>query len=231
MLDRSTQWILLPGLDGTGELFSPLIEALDEGAQTTVVRYIAERSFDDYVTTAASALPERGAIVIAESFSGPVALALAARHPTRIRRLALCATFARSPFRFLLRASQFAPMSFFGPNPTQRSVLRHFCFNNEVDEALLDRVVGILRSVPAITIRDRLNALASIDVRSLLHEICVPTLYLTASRDRIVSARLSNEVTNAVANTDKVTIEGPHLLLQARPHQCAAALKQFVSKL
>ena len=74
-------------------------------------------------------------------------------------------------------------------------------------------------------------ALAGIDLRSLLHEIRVPTLHITASLDRIVSARLSNEVTNGLANSYGKTIEGPHLLLQARPKQCAAAITQFVRQL
>lgn len=72
--------ILMPGFDGTGELFSPLIAALSPHHRPTVIRYRDERTFDDYIDTASAALPERDAILIAESFSGPIALGLMARH-------------------------------------------------------------------------------------------------------------------------------------------------------
>jgi len=38
-LDAAPHLVLLPGLDGTGELFAPLLHALDYEFPTSVVRY------------------------------------------------------------------------------------------------------------------------------------------------------------------------------------------------
>lgn len=218
--------VLLPGLDGTGEPFEPLLQALDANATTSVVRYRGELSFDEYVESAAKALPER-AVVVAESFSGPVAIAVAARHPDKIRGLVLCATFAVGPLRTLLRAARFMPARAFAPNPLLPQILRHFCFNG-VDTQLLASALAATRSVTPALMRARLTCLAGVDVRPLLPRITKPVLYLRASRDRIVGSGLGRELTSQLPNATVVEIEGPHLLLQTRPHECAAAMMSFV---
>jgi pimeloyl-[acyl-carrier protein] methyl ester esterase len=219
----------LPGLDGTGELFVPLLDALAGAFRTSVVRYADERSFKEYIETAAKALSPRNTVLLAESFSGPVALALCARHPTSIKALVLCATFAQSPFRSLLRLAPFTPSALFGPSPAQPFMLRHACLNGERDDRLLQRAVTVLRSVPAASMRARLSTLATIDVRPLLRSVRVPVLYLRATRDRVVHPRLGRALTDNLSNGVVREIDGPHLLLQARPRDCADAILRFVT--
>lgn len=227
---REPHIVLLPGLDGTGQLFAPLLDALGSRVQTTVVRYGSENSFEDYVHTAANALPSQNAMVIAESFSGPVALELAARYPDRIRCLVLCATFARSPFRPLLRAARLVPAGILGPSPIQPFLLRHFCFNGEADRSLVEKALTIVRAVPPRSMKARLATLAWLDVRSVLGRIKTPALYLQASRDRLVDRQLSRELTNGLRDVSVTAIDGPHLLLQSRPRECAAAILAFAAR-
>lgn len=228
-MDAASHLVLLPGLDGTGELFAPLLHALDDGFPTSVVRYGAELTFDEYVESAGKALPDQ-CVVIAESFSGPVAIALAARHPTKIRGLVLCATFAVSPFRTLLRAAKFAPKRLFRPNLLLPSMVNHFCFNG-ASIAVRPSPVAVVSTVPPAIIRARLACLATTDVRPLLPRIETPVLYLRASNDRVVSSRLSHELTSLLPNVKVGEIDGPHLLLQARPRECAAAITEFAQAL
>ena len=218
--------VLLPGLDGTGELFASLLDALDENITTTVVRYGAELTFDEYVESASKALPEQ-CVLIAESFSGPIAIAVAARHPQKIRCLVLCATFAVSPFRALLSAAPFIPARLFRPNRLLPALVDYFCFNG-VPVSLRPSPVSVLAAVPPAIMRARLACLAKIDVRALLPRIATPTLYLRASIDRIVSAQLSRELTSQLPNVTITEIEGPHLLMQTRPRECAAAIATFI---
>jgi pimeloyl-ACP methyl ester carboxylesterase len=65
----------------------------------------------------------------------------------------------------------------------------------------------------------------------LLPRIETPVLYLRASNDRIVSSRLSLELTSLLPNVKVAEVHGPHLLLQARPRECAAAITEFVQAL
>lgn len=220
--------ILLPGLDGSGELFAPLVRELGDGVTTSVVRYGSELTFDEYVESAARALPD-DAVVVAESFSGPVGIALAARHPGKIRCLVLCATFARSPFRTLLRFGKFIPARAFAANALTPAMLRHFCFNGD-DTSLRPSVVSVVSTVPPAIMRARLACLAGIDVSPLLRRIDTPVLYLRATRDRIVGARLSTALTSQLPKISIAEIDGPHLLLQTRPRECATAIVDFISQ-
>ena len=102
-------------------------------------------------------------------------------------------------------------------------MLRHFCLNGD-DTSLRPSVVSVVSTVPPAIMRARLACLAGVDVSPLLRRVDTPVLYLRATRDRIVSARLSNALTSQLPNVSIAEIDGPHLLLQTRPRACAAAI-------
>lgn len=168
--------------------------------------------------------------MIAESFSGPVALALMARYPSRIRCAVLCATFAVSPFRSLTRLAQFMPAFLFGMSPLHPAMLRRFCLNGESDGGLIAQAISVVRKVPAVTMRQRIGTLARVDVRPSLAQVTAPVLYLQASQDRIVNARLSRDLIGALPRATVRTINGPHLLLQTRPRECADVIAKFIAE-
>lgn len=147
--------ILMPGFDGTGELFSPLIAALSPHHRPAVIRYRDERTFDDYVDTVNAALPDRDAILIAESFSGPIALGLIARHPGKIRCAILCATFVESPFHTLTKLARFVPTPLFGLNVGHRAMLSQFCVDDRCDPALMNQALAVIQSMPAAAVAAR----------------------------------------------------------------------------
>jgi pimeloyl-ACP methyl ester carboxylesterase len=225
-LSTAPHLVLLPGLDGTGELFAPLLQALDENVITTVVRYGAELTFDEYVESASQALPDE-CVLIAESFSGPIAIAVAARHRAKIRCLVLCATFAVSPHRALLRGVRFVPARLFRPNLLLPAIVDYFCFSG-APVSLRPSPVSVVSTVPPAIMRARLACLAATDVRPLLRRVMTPVLYLRASNDRVVSSRLSRELTSQLPKVTVKEVEGPHLLLQTRPRECAAAITAFI---
>lgn len=221
--------ILLPGFDGTGELFSPLTALFSPRHRPTVVRYRDERTFNDYVDTASAALPDQGAILIAESFSGPIALGLLARHPEKIRCAVLCATFVESPFRALTKLARFVPPPLFGLQLGHRSMLQQFCLDGRCDPVLMDRALAVIKSMPAAAVAARLNVLAELRVRTLCRNIRTPLLILRASGDRLVSPSRYKQLIEALPGATVKEVEGPHLLLQARPRECAQLIEEFVS--
>ena len=91
--------ILLPGLDGTGAFFEPFLEGLPTGFETQVVQYPTELvSYPACLEFARALLPaDRPYLLLGESFSGPIAIALAAEQREGMVGLVLCSTFARNP--------------------------------------------------------------------------------------------------------------------------------------
>jgi pimeloyl-ACP methyl ester carboxylesterase len=221
--------ILLPGFDGTGELFGPLTAALSPLHRPTVIRYRDERTFDEYVDTAAAALPDHGAILIAESFSGPIALGLMARRPDKIRCAVLCATFLESPFRALTKLARFVPPPLFGLRIGHRAMLQTFCLDDRCDPALMDSALTVIKSMPAAAVAARLNVLAKLQVRPLCRNIRTPLLILRASGDRLVSPTRYQQLIEALPGATVKDVAGPHLLLQSRPLECARLIEEFAS--
>jgi hypothetical protein len=80
--------VLLPGLDGTGDLFQPLLSRLDRSIEPVVVRYpLAEPlGYEALTSIARRALPTTGPyVILGESFSGPIAVQLAAERSGELR--------------------------------------------------------------------------------------------------------------------------------------------------
>lgn len=221
--------VLLPGFDGTGELFESFIRELGPEWPIHVVRYRDEVNFQDYVDSVASRLPERDVVLIAESFSGPIAIALLARYEARIRAAVLCATFATTPFRALTRLARFVPSAAFGMNAGRGALLRRFCLDAACDPQLFRDVLTIGRSLPPLTIKRRLELLASVDVRATCGRIRQPVLIMEAVRDRLLGRRPA-ELRALLPDATISVLDGPHLLLQAQPRQSAEAIKRFLVK-
>ena len=77
--------VLLPGLDGTGKLFAELVKSLDPGVSAIVVAYPRDQpmGYEELDTLVMSVLnklpPDQRYVLLGESFSGPLAIRIAAR--------------------------------------------------------------------------------------------------------------------------------------------------------
>src|SRR5512136_1744278 len=106
--------VFLPGMDGTGVSFEPFREVLPGDVTVKVIRYPTDRllSFEETVQCAREQIQsdQKDVIVLAESFSGPVAIALVASGQLKAKCLILCATFARPPRPVLLKILRYLPL-------------------------------------------------------------------------------------------------------------------------
>jgi pimeloyl-ACP methyl ester carboxylesterase len=91
---------LLPGLDGTGLLFGPALDACPDGVRPVVLPLpdLEARSYAELADHLAPRLPkDEPFLLLGESFSGPLALELAARRPDGLAGVVLVASFVTSP--------------------------------------------------------------------------------------------------------------------------------------
>jgi pimeloyl-[acyl-carrier protein] methyl ester esterase len=222
--------VLLPGLDGTGLMFGPLLPFL-EGFEARVLRYPAALSaYADCLAFARARLPaDRPFLLLAESFSGPIALALAAEAPPGLAGVALCATFARNPRPGLAWA---APLLRALPPLRLPSILIRLLLLGRGTPGPLEGLIRTLRSeVPAATLKGRLLAVLALDPAPRLAPLRVPALALRARRDRLVPPAATRWMETRLPGLEVLVLEGPHWLLQARPEACARALRAFAEGL
>ena len=229
--------IFLPGIDGSGISFEPFRRVLPESIDALVVSYPADKllSFAESVRCAREQIGNfsaAGAIVVAESFSGLVAIELIGSGSLSPQCLVLSSAFARSPRPVLLKIINALPAEYLVSIPAPRAVMRHILKGGaptaDIFISLLNRIREI---VPPHTLAHRLKLCDSVDVRGRLQSLNVPCLYLQSTADRTVPARCLNDFVERVPDLRVKRICGPHFLLQAQPRECAEAIEQFVSNL
>ena len=215
-----TRLLLLPGMDGTGDLFGPFAAEVSPWASTQVVRYPTNvcLSIEELVDRIELDEP---VTVIAESFSGPVGIRLAARYPALVSRLVLVGSFVSPPFGSgLLRL--LGAMLFQVSPP--RWALRKWLVGEDATDELVSQLSQTLGRVSPEVLAHRLASISRIDERASLRGLSTPVVTISARQDRLVSARDAAEL-RSHAGALHLELNGPHLLLQARPREAAELLQ------
>lgn len=221
--------VLLPGLDGTGELFRPLLEALGPSVPAVSVTYPATStlSYGELESMVLSLLPSNPFVLLGESFSGPIAISIAARNPEHLKGVVLSCSFASCPRPAAALALPLLRLPL--PLPPVR-VLGALLAGRFATLQLLAMLGRALKNVAVPVLRHRLAEVARIDVREKLARIEVPVLYLQASEDRIVPAGCAATIREVLPAMEIRVIRGPHFLLQAGPVECASAIRDFLAR-
>jgi pimeloyl-ACP methyl ester carboxylesterase len=227
---RSPVLVLLPGLDGTGKLFAEFLKLIQSRVDTLVIVYPNDTpmSYDELETLIRAALPaDRPFILLGESFSGPLAIRIAARQPAWLAGLILCVTFASNPYPW---AGAWArPLAAYLPlKSLPRWIRAPLMWGSASPNRAPRQSERAMAQVSAAVIRHRIAALLAVDEISSLAKISVPALVLCATRDRVVSEAATRRIMRGIAHAQRVDIEGPHLLLQTCAAPCAAAVLSFM---
>jgi pimeloyl-ACP methyl ester carboxylesterase len=217
--------ILLPGMDGTGELYGRFNAALSSEWPVHVLPLPGDspRGYADLADSMLPQLPSEPFAIVAESFSGPLAILLANRC-RYVHAVVLCASFVQAPLPRL-----FARLPFFlrrGPPPAWAV---RFLMTGP-DPVLAGAVRHALEKVDAKVLVGRVSAALDVDVRNDLERLRRPLLYLQASRDRLVPASCAATIRALKPRAEFVTVNGPHLLLQANPVESWRHIEEFLSR-
>ena len=215
--------IVSPGMDG-GNTLSARFRAQLEPSHLVLGHTYASDIAESYqdLTAQVRALIEQAqqpTILVAESFSGPIAIQLAADPPEHLAGVALIATFAHAP-----RWRGFAvmgPLLFRIPPP--KIALRRFLLDAHASPAQVAAVLRAIRTPSPAVLSLRLREIMRVDVRAALSQPKVPTLVVRARNDRLIPQHRG-----LPSPTDE--IEAPHLVLCARPNQAASLVTEFIRR-
>jgi pimeloyl-ACP methyl ester carboxylesterase len=169
-------------------------------------------------------------VLVGESFSGPLAIRLAAQLLPGLCGLVLVVTFARNPIRWLPRwFGPFIPPMTFRLFPTW-SQLRLLSAGSTSRE-LKQLFQSALRKVAPRVFSRRVAELLRIDVTQELQQITVPMLILAGRRDRIVPVHNLRLLRQLRSDAQIEMINCGHLLLQTAPDQAAGYLTRFLEQI
>ncbi len=222
--------VLLPGLDGTGNLFDPLVAVTPTEWETQVVRYPRDEVLDypAYGGFVRGLLPSReDYLLLGESFSGPIAISLAAEHPPNLRGLVLCNTFAKNPW---WKGFSWLPWASIFSRPIPYLVQRRLGAKRE-NLRLRKLLRSSVGSVHPHVLARRLRAVLSVDVTEELIAYRGPMLYLRSSLDTTVRERSLAYIRGQRPELEVAEFPVRHLLLQLLPDEAWAALNDFTQKI
>lgn len=213
--------ILLPGMDGTGELFRWFRECLGDNFKAEMVIYPedTEQDYDNLAIWVMSIIGSRRVLLLGESFSGPIAIKTAALIPKQIEGLILVSTFVRPVFpKFLIRFA-----SKFELSKIPMLLRKFFLFGISPKLEVAEKFESVITKCEDKTMKKRIAAVANCDVGSVFQNLQIPILCLHGTRDLIVRKPLSH------SNATIKMVDAPHMLLQTQPLIASEIVKEFIS--
>ena len=220
---------MLPGLDGTGIFFGPLLRHLPAWIDPVVITYPASGA-NDYKDLLPIVMDEVAAlksfVILGWSFGGPLALMVASQCPSQVSGVILCGSFVTPPrpglvpFRFAISAPLIGLI---------RALRRLRLLIPGYATSELRRSKTITwRRVTASVLASRSRSALSVDARPQLRACSAPLMYLASTRDEVVSRASLNEVLAIAPQTQVAEVEGPHFALFTNPVQSAACIVKFL---
>jgi pimeloyl-[acyl-carrier protein] methyl ester esterase len=226
--------VLLPGMDGSGDLFTDFLKFLPAWVTAQVVSYPADRklSYSQLQRGVESVLPtSEPFVLLAESFSTPLAVNLAATHPKNLKVLIICGGFVSTPAKGITRWIAFlvSPILFRFTAPER--LLRKYMLGFTASPELLRKVRSVLSKVSPGVMAHRLRVALACSSRKELSQVSIPLLYISGTDDRLIRRRSIEEIRDAKPDTCFLGIEGPHLIVQTQPRKVAEALGCFLREM
>ena len=231
---RTVRLILLPGMDGTGQLFFDFLAALPRWIVAEIVRFPAAKSlsYRQLEGGVRSIFAGPGPFVLlGESFSSPLAVRLAASAPEGLCGVVLCAGFVTPPVGGIFRAIAWwiAPAACWAAGSL--SVAHRILLGSGASPELIKSLRDSIRSVKVGVMADRLRAVLRCDATDELRRVQVPILYVAGTNDRLVGEPSLRLVQKIRPDVQIARIGGPHLIVQRKPSETAMAIVEFIEEI
>lgn len=224
--------IILPGLDGHPALRDAFIAALALDFDADCFHYPRDRSdYQNMLLWVREKLQtvDGNYILIAESFSGPLAHLLATDPPPGLRGIVWVGSFITPPRRlpaFIAHLAKFIPLS----APGFRHSLIWVGFGRWGNTSARKDLLTILKTLPKHIIVKRLQQVLryrpDLDRK---YSTGLKLFAISAQYDSLLSRRTRKGFRHQ--NIPLCILPGPHFLLQAMPVEVACEIRKFCARL
>lgn len=185
--------VLVPGMDGTGELFYRQIPLLERSYRVATYALRDKATSMDLLVDDLSRIVDAitggsgPAVIVGESFGGALALSFALAQPDRVSALVVLNSFPyfspRHRLKLAILALSVVP---WGAMSFVRRLTAFRLHSPHTHKTEIRRFIELTAAATQEGYRNRLKALTGYDVRERLGHIKRPTLFLAADRDHLV---------------------------------------------
>ncbi len=226
--------VLIPGMDGTGMLFGQLIEHLhDIDAEVIPLPASQDQSYANLTKNILPKLPKSGYILLAESFSGPIAEQILSKEDHNVKAVIFAASFLSQPNTMLLNLAKHLPLHFCTKIPGSTYLIKKFLLDSSATKKQVQEFEKLIDTLPEQLLKYRLKEMGKLGKKRIksLSRFNIPALYLQPDSDYLVNKNKPIEFKNAFQDLAIKRLSGTHFILQSNPKQSAAFIKEFYNRL
>ena len=221
--------VMMPGLDGTGIMFRPLLGELKGAVDPVVISYDQEEeySYQRLADIVAGSLPQNDFFMLGESFSGPLALMIASQKPKGLKGVILCASFITNPSAMFPSSLSFlvrSPLFYLWPLSLKANVLTGGRASGQIRQLMQEAREKSRSRALAFRTREALR----VNVTEELRQCPYPILYLKGARDLVVMGHNLRKIKKANKDVSDITLDTSHLVLQEAPQESAREILKFI---
>lgn len=226
--------VLLPGLDGTGSLFGPLLSVLPEDLIPVVITYPKDQIlyYEQLFPYIREVMPwGKPYVLLAESFAGPMALKFAAAQHENIEAIVLCSAFFSKISAPGASWTSFFTKEKWFENATPGSAVKQLVTGGVCEPALLSAIKSAINSVKPEVLSHRIRLMFETEVTAALKEIKAPILCLNGSHDKLGSQEAMDKLLSIKPESACISFDTSHLVLQTKPREAIEAIQKFLQRL
>jgi len=227
---KPSRWVFLPGLDGTGEFFGPFLRHLPEWVVPTPVRFPGDQElgYDELFDFVSVRLPKTEPyVLVAESFSGPLAIRLTAAEPPGLRATVVSASFVRNP---LPRAFRSLVGEWLFRRPMPKAMVTAILTGRTAPNELSDLFYHVARQSEPRVLAHRAREALSVDETESLRRCRLPIMFMNGKRDQLVRGHNARWLKKIRPDVPHLMLDASHCLLQIQPEEAARRIVEFLEE-
>jgi len=220
--------VLLPGMDGTGELFETFLNHYKGDVQVIPLPSQGKQNYARLADEIAKVLPKEEFILLAESFSGGLVEPLINKAGDRIKAVIMVVSFLSPPNKLILTLSKLLPVKLFAAIPMATMAHRLLFLGDDASPQLIDQFTKVIKKLPKKLLEQRIEAISSLKLPT--QKMDTPLVYIQAGQDKLIRAEKFQEIEQCFVDASLYQIDGPHFLMQTKSEAVARVVEEAVQK-
>jgi pimeloyl-ACP methyl ester carboxylesterase len=222
--------LLLPGLHGTARLFGSLLDALPPTLAAEVVAYPTDEplGYEALQARVEARLPAHEPFaIVAESFSSPLAVRIAAAAPEGLVATVLAGGYLRRPIGGWSAPLAAVARPWMLRREASRRMIRRFLVGDDAAPETVEQIVQAVAEVAPEVLAHRVRATLTVDAAEAFRRCPTPLLCIDAARERLLDRSVAPGMKRLRPDVPHEVLDAPHLILHRRPEEAAALIERF----
>lgn len=208
-------------MDGTGKLFEPFCSLMPVPTVTIPLPQFGPQTYDFLASHIAEQLPNEEFVIVAESFSGPIAALLAAKNIENLKGIVFVATFFSCPRPVLVSLAKLIPLKSLLSLPFAKTFISRYLLTG----FKYSLFISALKEVKNSILKERLISISNLKMVKMQSNL--PSIYLRASSDCLVPANQIDLFKQSFPSLQVKYVKGTHFLLLSNPEACSEIIRKF----